>query len=541
VNVTAPRHAFPARNQTRHPDAQPANPAPRLAFLSHAGASKEQCSQLALRTPRHAATPEPDIVPLSNRNPSQGAVHGCHAALLYFASQPVDLRYRILKKRSLVFSALAALLTAGILAGCGNSYYFAGRVLPPSGIANRVLIAIQNPSFASKGVLQFVDAYYDIRQNYKDTIPSFSISGYSGALPATIQNMPEEQIGAVYGSGDGSFNLVNYAKETNIGSAVPSGTLNGLSSSIFTSRNQAYIIAANQQANVLTVVDKVGGRSYPLSLPGVNHVAINPGGTVMMAFVQNSNYAYYPFKLTSADSTSLAAYYVTHQQWPAPYVDCEPKNLPGMCLAQMQDPSTGQPLSFDRPVKAIFSADGSLAYILNCGPECGGTKSSVAVLPVAPFNVQDGQTSGSVPTQAALKTILVPGGASNALETNGPNSVDTLYVLGEGTPNGSQLFSGYLTPIDLTTNIPAPAISVSDSAPGQRTRMIVADDNTLWLGGIRCTQGERYATGQPYGCLTMFNTATNSVTLIEPFQGDLTGIAAVLTLHKVYIAEGGQV
>jgi hypothetical protein len=29
--------------------------------------------------------------------------------------------------------------------------------------------------------------------------------------------------------------------------------------------------------------------------------------------------------------------------------------------------------------------------------------------------------------------------------------------------------------------------------------------------------------------------------LIEPFQGDLTGIAAVTTLHKIYIAEGGQV
>jgi hypothetical protein len=123
--------------------------------------------------------------------------------------------------------------------------------------------------------------------------------------------------------------------------------------------------------------------------------------------------------------------------------------------------------------------------------------------------------------------------------------VDTLYVLGEGSPTGTlasgQLFSGYLTPIDLTTKTAANPISVSDSAPGQRTRMIVADDNTMWLGGIRCTQGERYATGQPYGCLTMFNISTNTVTMVEPFQGDLTGIASVTSLHKVYIAEGGQV
>jgi hypothetical protein len=161
--------------------------------------------------------------------------------------------------------------------------------------------------------------------------------------------------------------------------------------------------------------------------------------------------------------------------------------------------------------------------------------------------VQSGQQTGSLPTTAALAsaslTIPVPGGASNALETpGGPNSTDTLYVLGEQLGSDG-LFTGNLTPVNLaaTPVTAGPAISVSDASPGQRTRMILADDNTLWLGGIRCTEGERYATGQPYGCLTMFNISTNTVTLIEPFQGDLTGLAAVTGLHKLYIAEGGQV
>jgi hypothetical protein len=39
----------------------------------------------------------------------------------------------------------------------------------------------------------------------------------------------------------------------------------------------------------------------------------------------------------------------------------------------------------------------------------------------------------------------------------------------------------------------------------------------------------------------MFNVADNAVTEIEPFQGDMNGIAAVLSLHKIYVAEGGQV
>jgi hypothetical protein len=446
-----------------------------------------------------------------------------------------------LKKRSLVICALAALVTAGVLAGCGNSFYFAGRVLPPSGIANRVMIAIQNPGAASKGALQFVDAFYDIRQSFNDKIPGFSISGFSGALPTTIQNMPEEQIGAVYGSGDGSFTLINYAKESTAGAAA---ALNGLSSSVFIARAGTYVVAASQQAQVLTVVTKTTGVTYNLSLPGVNHVSMSPGGTVMLAFVQNSNYAYYPRKLTSDDSTALAAYYLANQTWPQPYVDCEPKNLPGMCLAQVQSPdhfnSTlnvyyGAPLSFDRPVKAIFSSDGSSAYILSCGQECGGTASSVSILPVAALNVQDGQQSGSIPAQSAMTTIPVPGGASNALEDS-----TTLYVLGEQLmPDG--LFTGNLTPINLTNNSAGAAISVSDSAPGQRTRMVLGDGNTLWLGGIRCTEGERFATGKPYGCLTMFDIGSNTVKMIEPYLGDLTGVAAVLTLNKVYVAEGGQV
>jgi len=58
-----------------------------------------------------------------------------------------------------------------------------------------------------------------------------------------------------------------------------------------------------------------------------------------------------------------------------------------------------------------------------------------------------------------------------------------------------------------------------------------------------CTSGVRSAANPTsgYGCLTMYNTSTNKVTLIEPYIGDATGIAAVLGLHKLYAAEGGQV
>lgn len=459
-----------------------------------------------------------------------------------------------MKKRSLWLCAATAVLLSVVLAGCGSTTYFAGRVLPPSGLTNRVLIAIQNPSVSSPGALAFVDAFYDIRFSYNQKVGSFAISGYSGNLPVTIQNMPEEQIGAVYGAGDGSLHVINYQKESDNGTQKG---LNGLSSSIFITRNQRFIFAANQQLTVLTVVDTKVGGSFALGLPGVYRVSVNPGGTAAMAFVQNSNYAYYVRQLTSSESL---AYSGGSSTWPKAAMDCEPQNAPGWCLFQMQSPDAvdgtgnayGAPLVFDRPVKAMFSADGSTAYVLNCGQECGGAASSISVVPVSPTIFPSGQHSGAFPTNAALHsncattpsatacTLAIPGGSSNALLAN-----STMYVVGQQLL-GDGLFTGNLTMVSLTgtgtSTISAGApISISDGAPGARSRIILADDNTLWIGMTKCNNGERYATGQPYGCLTMFNTSNNTVTMLEPYLGDLTGIAAVTGLHKVYVAQGGQV
>jgi hypothetical protein len=442
-------------------------------------------------------------------------------------------------------SATGALAIAVALAGCGTTTYFAGRTLPPSGLLNRVLIAVQNPSAITKGALQFVDANYDVRFSYDSKTGSYSIAGYSGALPVSIQSMPEEQQGAVYGSGDGSFSLVSYAKENGGGA-----TFTAFSSSIFITRNQSYIFAATQASpRTLTVVDRtVSNTSIALGLPGVYRVSVNPGGSVVLAFVQNSNYAYYPRKLSS---TQTVAYSGGPSTWPKAATDCEPFNAPTWCLFQAQSPDNidatgnyyGAPLTFDRPVKAIFSADGGTAYVLNCGPECGGTKSSVTPIPTAPLIFLTGQQSGRLPTtptgQMVSSTINVPGGASNALLDS-----STMYVVGqEKMPDG--LFGGHLTTVTLPTNM-APAsvsaaVSISDGATGAVSRMILADDNTLWIGMTKCTQGERYNNGQAYGCLTMYNTSTNTVTLLEPYLGDLTGIAAVTGLHKIYVAQGGQV
>jgi hypothetical protein len=383
--------------------------------------------------------------------------------------------------------------------------------LPPSGILNRVLIAVQNPGALTKGQLEIVDAYYDIRHSFNDKVASFSVAGYSGADPVTIQNMPEEQAGAVYGAGDGSFALLNYATEKQ----TTTVSLPGASSSVFISRNQRYVFAANQAAHTLTVQDRTLGASYGLNLPNVYRVSINPSGSAALVFLQDSNLVYSVYKLQA------------NQKTPSNAEDCEPQNLPVYCILPV-------PGTFDRPAKAVFSADGTTAFILNCGPECGGVQASVSFLPVAGIIIQSGAPVPPGAPTAVTATVPIPGGDTDAIQ-NG----SLLYLAGQQLqPDG--YFAGYLSILDTGAKQVTGSYSISD---GTHLKMLFADDNTLWVGSQLCTQGERYHQGATtnLGCLTMFNTSSNSVTMIDSYKGDATGIAAVISLHKVYTAEGGQV
>ena len=419
-----------------------------------------------------------------------------------------------MNKRSLrslcALSALACSLFV-LLAGCGQSYYFGGRALPPSGILNRVLIAVQNPGALTKGTLQIVDAYYDIRHSFNNKVASFAIAGYSGADPLTIQNMPEEQAGAVYGAGDGSYALLSYGSEKQ----TTTVSLPGASSSVFISRDQRYVFAANQTAHTLTIQDRTLGASYGLNLPNVYRVSTNPSGSAALAFVQDSNLVYSVYKLQA------------NQHTPANAEDCEPQNLPVYCLLPV-------PGNFDRPTKAVFSADGTTAFVLNCGPECGGVQASVSFLPVAGIIIQSGAPIPPGAPTAVTATVPIPGGDTDAIE-----NANLLYLAGQQLqPDG--YFAGYLSILDTNAKQVTGAYSISD---GTHLKMLFADNNTLWVGSQLCTQGERYHQGATtnLGCLTMFNTANNSVTMIDSYKGDATGIAAVTGLNKVYTAEGGQV
>ncbi len=431
-------------------------------------------------------------------------------------------------RRSLCALPLIVCVILTILAGCGQTFYFANRPLPPSGIANRALVAVENPSTAGAGILSILDAFYDIRYSYNRKTPSFSISGFTGTDPITIQNMPAEEFGAVYSAGSGSLSLVNYATE--VSTATVAG-LPGYSASIFISSDERYVFAANPLTKTVTVVDRTLGSDYQLNLPNAYRISINPGASVALVFVQNSDLVYSVLRLQN------------NQQIPGNAEDCEPQNQPVYCLVPVPGPA-GQ---FNRPIKAVFSPDGTTAYVLNCAIECGGTQpsanylpgtqASVSYLPTAGILIQSGAPVPAGSNILVTATVPVPGGATDAIPSG-----NTLYVAGQQPVSGG-LFAGVLSVLDTPSQRVTGSYSISD---GNHSKMVFGDDNTLWVGSQLCTAGQRYQQSLTnpsvqFGCLTMFNTSTNAVTSIDSYKGDATGIAAITSLGKVFTTEGGQV
>ena len=428
-------------------------------------------------------------------------------------------------------SVISALLLVSLgLAACGQNYYYGGRVLPPSGILNRVMIAAQVTALgAPRGQLTLVDALYDIRHNYKNTVAAFPVNGFNGSsLPVTIQNQPAETAGLVFSVSDGSMQAANYATEAATSFFVAPAT-NAIATSIFSSTTRTYVIAAQPQIHALEMFDATTSpTTFLLNLPGVFRVSINPAGTIALGFVQNSDLVYSVVHLNAQQQAAAVnnPHYLGAE-------DCEPQNLPQYCVYQVNAGTA----SFDQPTKAVFSPDGSSAYVLDCGPECGGVTAGLTRIPLPASALNTGAAGPAGLSLTASQFIPVPGGVTDAL-FNG----NTMYVAGQQLlPDG--LFTGELTVINTNGFTVGAPIPISD---GTHSRMVLADDNTLWVGSSNCQGGERYRQAQnggtaAYGCMTMFNTGTNTVTTIESYKGDGTGIAAVTALHKVYTAEGGQV
>jgi hypothetical protein len=165
------------------------------------------------------------------------------------------------------------------------------------------------------------------------------------------------------------------------------------------------------------------------------------------------------------------------------------------------------PATFSRPVAAFFSSDDAKAYVVNCGPECGGTQAGISELTIS---------SGTV-----ARTVNVS--SARVATVSG----STMYVA--GSPAG---VGGTAQSVDLSAFTASTPVTIGN---GQKD-VIKFLASKVWIGAINCGGT---------GCLSLWDPSGNSVVIDNPAagqlsKGDVTGLDLITSSNRVFAAEGGE-
>jgi hypothetical protein len=333
----------------------------------------------------------------------------------------------------------------------------------------------------------------------------------SVAAPISAGNTPEKmvvtpnRVQTIVFSGNGSqfsdnqLTVINNAAE----SAAAHVTLPGPTESFVVSPDSSSVYVAlptapviGQAPGIVEAIALGSGITGQAEVPSVRYLAIDNSGDRLLGFSDNSD--------------SIAV--ITPSQIGIPNAS-----------------AVNYVAGFHRPVAAFFSTDGTTAYVVNCGAECGGTDASVQSLDL------NTNTPGiAVPVPAAT-VALVNNSTMYLAGTPAPASACT----GETTAATS---CGLLTVFDLNN------MSVTNSAPivitdGYHNRMALGANGQLFIGARTCTEitppVPAPKAAEVRGCLSIYNTQTGRV-VIPPANGDATGIQPIAKRAVVYVIQGGS-
>lgn len=348
-------------------------------------------------------------------------------------------------------AAFLAVLTACSGGGSGGTQQTVSNIRPRAFVSN-----------SAASVLQIIDASKD------RLITANTIS--VGPQPGLMAVAPNKSFTLVFDAGNNNISVVNNQQEAQTTTiALPSWTE---SIAISPDSTLGYVAmpaatVLGQPAGILDVLNLTGNKvKFSLNIPQVHWVVVSPNGNRVLAFSDNSD----SVTVISPGQIGKGAFSTTVS-------------------------------GFDRPVWGVFSSDSTKAYILNCGPECGGTNAGVTVLDLA--------------SNTAAATVGLAG-ATMGMLNNG-----NLIVAGSGHGVGTlQVVS---TP-GLAASAP---VTISN---GYHNRMELGSNNKLFIGSRGCS-------GR--GCLSIFDTSANTAVVDTP-NGDVTGIAPILGGNEVYVIEGGE-
>jgi hypothetical protein len=388
-------------------------------------------------------------------------------------------------KKSVLFSTLL-MVASFCLISCG------GGSKSPSQLSTRVLASQSVASPTAFPSLVLINGT-------NDTVPRAPAIS-AGGSPGLMAIAPNRATLLAFDSSSNNVEVVNTQKQSNTG-AIPLGGLTTSMVALDSGFGYAAVPAApfvsGPPPGAIVVMNlAVGGITATLSVPGAQTVVANPDGTNLLTFSNDSDVVTIVYPLLVNTGSPATA--------------------------------TVQGCTGCRPAYAVFSTDGSTAYILNCGPECGGASASASV-----------QTLNM--TTLALGPPLAVDGA-----TIGWLSGSTLYVAGNSTTNNA--CTGQTTPtgtpcgrLDL---VDLGSMSVTSSAvitDGYHDRIDMSVNGQLFIGSYACTNlgNVNNPQGEVRGCLSIYNT-TNGAIVIPPDNGDVTGLQSFTTRDVEYVAEGGN-
>src|ERR1700722_10777666 len=249
---------------------------------------------------------------------------------------------RRLKKRILVL--MAGLLSILSLPSCG-SYKKPG---PPSGLTTRVLASQGVSSTFTSGRLVIIDGF-------NDTLARVSPPA-AGSPPGLMAISPTRNIAAAFDASANTVYAVDTTKESAIGSVHLAGPTTSMA--LPTASPIGYAAVPSAAIQGFTLLGAIEVMNF--SAGGLNTIAVNNAQTV----IANSNGTQLLVFSNDSDSVTVLVPVVA-----VPPVDTSCFTAPNAACIIVP--------GFDRPVFAIVS--GSTAYILNCGPQCGGKQASVMV------------------------------------------------------------------------------------------------------------------------------------------------------------------
>ena len=299
-------------------------------------------------------------------------------------------------------SAVAILLlvaASSVLVSCGNNnnYNFTGGppVATPGKIKTHVFIS--NPLYPNSSsttpVLNVVDGQLDLIS------PSVISVVATSPTPGPMVLFPNKRFTLVFSDSNNSLTVVNNTTQSvaqTSGGTSSSITLPGFSESVVVAPDNVTgfaavpsVLVTGQSPGVVDVLD-FSADSITAAIPvaGARYLAQSHNGNRLL--VMGSR----------ADTVTVLA---------------------PSAVGTSTDPRTDvQSSLFDHPVWAAFSNDDSTAYILSCGPECGGTTASITAL-----DMNSNLPGASIPLDAGTTGLL---------------SGNTLYVA--GTKPGANTCAG---------------------------------------------------------------------------------------------------